>query len=146
MKREYLFRGKRADNKEWVEGSLLTYSISEDGLEKEYDIKEQDAYNTSLKAYKVIPETVGQYIWLKDKNNTKAFVGDIFIDAKGVKRTIMQNSGGFVTESNPTAFGYNTFPYEALSDGQNASWFSGTCKIIGNIFDNINLLTIKTNI
>lgn len=143
MKREILFRGKRVDNGEWVYGHYFTemgrgVAGSNDTII--YFIK--DKFGT----HPVIPETIGQYIWLKDKNNTKAFVGDILIDAKGVKRTIMQNSGGFVTESNPTAFGYNTFPYEALSDEQNASWFSGTCKIIGNIFDNINLLTIKTNI
>lgn len=97
--REYLFRGKRADDKEWVEGDLI--------MVYNHDTSMPDEWIPAIKPLgkgliEVLPETVGQYIWLKDKNNTKAFVGDIFIDAKGVKRTIMQNSGGFVTESNPT--------------------------------------------
>lgn len=138
--REYLFRGKRTDNKGWVVGHMailagFTFIIPENQMFRHPgDPDIEDSF------VEVIPETVGQYIWLKDKNNTKAFVGDIFIDAKGIKRTIMQNSGGFVTESNPTAFGYNTFPYEALSDEQNASWFSGTCEIINNIHDNPELI------
>ena len=147
--REILFRGKRVQDGQWVFGSYVKMDDDMNECFRSRPTKEihkiiqYEAGDWNLGGwafYDIVPETVGQYIWLKDKNNTKAFVGDIFIDAKGIKRTIMQNSGGFVTESHPTAFGYNTFPYEALSDEQNASWFSGTCEIISNIHDNPELI------
>ena len=97
-------------------------------------------------AFHIFGETtvIVQFIGLKDIKGKEAYSGAIFKDNKGVIRTIFEVPGGFATESNPVSFGYgyqnNSNPTEALSDKQTASWFEGNCEIVGNIFENPELL------
>lgn len=137
--REILFRGKRVDNGEWVEGdfchpsNICKESIGYDEQLKQSGIPIWEDYN-------IRTETVGQYTGLTDKNGKKIFEGDIVQilgESKQYKNVdynalIIFKLGGFCaidgTEDN---YGLRRY---CLS----------TCdyslKVIGNVHDNPELL------
>ena len=65
--REILFRGKRVYNGEWLAGDLLANKYERPNISPIGDVS----------CYPVIPETVGQYVGMKDKYGVKIFEGDI---------------------------------------------------------------------
>lgn len=79
MMREILFRGKRLDDGEWVDGDLLSH-------DNRVGIHNQLGDGT-MNVIDIDPETVGQFTGLKDSTGKRIFEGDI------VK---LENFGSFV--------------------------------------------------
>ena len=77
--REYLFRGKRISNGEWINGILFNakehWYIIPHGNEYDFDPVEGLAFD--VYGCEVDPETVGQFTGITDVNDTKVFEGDV---------------------------------------------------------------------
>lgn len=111
--REIIFRGKRADTGEWIEGDLLQNVDCLKIREQEKDLKH------IARSFVIIPETAGQYTGLKDKNGKKIFEGDFISSNWGYK--------GIVE--------LDTIMYAMCE-----CLFNEDCEIIGNIHEKPELM------
>lgn len=133
--REILFRGKRMDTGAWVSGDYYKqaefYSTPD---EAHFIITSLDAleYDLALEYAKVDPDTVGQYIGVKDRDGMRIFEGDILRGAMG---DMVVFYGEIIGE------GYG-FQWKSASGGgtESMTGFIDEYEIIGNIHDNPELL------
>ena len=133
--REILFRGKRTDNGEWVEGDVLQTRYHSGHIE--YQIMPQTPVSS---AYPVLSETVGQYTGLTDRNGKKIFEGDIcrlkrFNDVHVGKIVFNVKTASFIMwyQSIVGAYGEKATQKMLLS-------VCDDIEVIGNIHDNPELL------
>lgn len=136
--REYLFRGKRLDNGEWVQGALVY-----DDRDKLYRIITEINYSTGTclttnKAPRVDASTICQCTGLKDKNGTKIFEGDI---------CSFCNTDGELTNYEVLWFGRKWVVREANSNAVDDLdlFFCERSVVIGNIYNNPELLKGDNN-
>lgn len=81
MNRVIKFRGKRIDNGEWVYGYYNYCSLGGKHIIAVNNDYEEDrvyySYQKEAMFYEVIPETVGQYLEIKDKIGQEIYEDDI---------------------------------------------------------------------
>ena len=130
--REIKFRGNRVNNGKWVYG-LPLYSV----VGAKVIIDTIQSYE-DLRYYTVIPETVGQYTGLHDKNGKEIYEGDIV-------KLCDTNPILFRVEIILARYGYKTV-FKLLDDGTIAQcYFLDKCEVVGNIHDNPELLKEVTD-
>lgn len=129
--REILFRGKVADEPdEWVIGYLWPYN--KNAIWQLYGHENSKCCGTGQ--FSVIPETMGQYTGLCDKNGKKIFEGDIvsYIDDESGEPmyfTVIFENGAFLFKDG-----------EVVDNALLPESFCLGLEVAGNIHDNPELL------
>ncbi len=126
--REILFRGKRTDNGEWVEGYYSPVNIPITGNMGHF-------INVGgYRAVEIDPDTVGQFTGLTDRNDVKIFEGDI-VNYNGEPGYV-----GFDKENAEFLIFFSkwTAGFDSIYCDRNA-------EVIGNIYDNPELLEVSGN-
>ena len=140
MNREILFKAKRIDNGEWVEGCIV---IDQSRLDR-FKYRIQPIESGVLYAHPIDPDTLCQYTGLTDKNGKKIWENDI------VNCWTCIDIGDFANyrvEIGYVEMNYGSFGLHRIQDDTYyrpfKDYFEGyNLHIIGNIFDNPELLEV----
>ena len=151
--REILFKAKRIDNGEWVEGYLFDNGF--DGEEKKYFIGGLiiEKYNgtacdewdiTGIDFCEIDPETLCQFTGLYDKNGKKIWENDI-VNHNGEYAPVKFGRYCSSFDYGSYNFGfYVDFPEETFYRKELGYWCR-KAETAGNVFDNSELLQEESN-
>lgn len=148
--REHLYRGKRVANGKWVEGFYAepTRHWHKYGIHKAWIITsafQNGGFFNVMGRHAVLPETVGEYTGLTDKNGKKIFDGDIvkcyrYLNGKDGE-LVFENLVVVWDEMNAcfslvkVGVGYTSYRYNDYEMDDTHEF-----EVIGNKFDNPELL------
>lgn len=146
--RDILFRGK--PNERFKDFLLLRKEYNEEGFVHGSLVlaEENRAYiciggycsnrsivnNGRTTMVEVIPETVGQYTGLKDKNGKKIFEGDIVKTVEGPFKVVCEHGAFWLYDELLLSNDHLDFL---------GSYKTETIEVIGNVYDNPELLEVK---
>lgn len=128
MENRYLFRGKRKDNGEWIQGYL--YGI----WERRYIL--WGMTNDIPDMVEVDPETVCQCTGLKDKNGNLIWENDI-------TNCMDEECCGYIGWNESEAgFYFNVLLEDGSFEEEHIYDYQDCIEVIGNTFDNPELLEV----
>ena len=134
--RVILFRGKRKDNGKWVYGFYALFA-SNKGLKHGIYT---GAENGCVIPYEVIPETVGQFTGRCDENYNKIFEGDIlevsYDDGTAYTTEVCAYGGTLCVDVEGEDYDFTAIDFAVDIWKNNCC----KCKVIGNIYENPELL------
>lgn len=129
--RDLSFRGKSETNGEWINGYYY-YEISRESHGSDRRREKHHIFTINYDKF-VVPETVGQYTGLKDKNGRKIFEGDIvkvYLAYKTIVCIVKWEDCSYVLQD------------IKIQDYKYSMGKSFELEVIGNIYDNPELLEV----
>lgn len=136
MNRQILFKAKRKDNGEWVEGGYF----SEPYTEKKFIIC-WNSFGLGFNEFiEVEPDALCQYTGLTDKNGKRIWENDICDRKEKYPEIVTYNKGDWQLD-----YSY-VFGKEMHTDACNLGFYvceRDCVEVIGNIFDNPDLLEVE---
>jgi len=119
----YIFSGKRKEDGRWICG----------------DLEHNGDLDIRISGYVVIPETIGWFIGLEDKEGEEIVIGDI-IEFSNTDGQIFRKEVKW--DSNLLCIMIGNMPYIKLFESGYIQPSKLVCKVIGNVYDNPELLEV----